>query len=96
MPFVLVFKETQLDDLDMTRQIFSQVKFSISTSLPAQRQNELKELLKANGASLVDVAEATHIISNTLQFEGNERATDSVNIVTVRHRYFVSSKKALT
>ena len=52
--------------------------------------------LKANGASLVDVAEATHIISNTLQFEGNERATNSVNIVTVRHRYFVSSKKALT
>ena len=74
----------------MTRQIFSGVKYSISTSLPAQRREELTKLLDANGASLVDVGEAGYVISDTLQFEGRERAQVDVKVVTVNMRSHAS------
>ena len=63
--------------------LFTGVRYSISPSLPAQRQSELQKLLDANGATLVEVSDATHIVSNTLQFEGRESVSKDAQIITV-------------
>ncbi|KAL5518345.1 ESC4 [Sanghuangporus vaninii] len=62
--------------------LFNGVRYSISPTLAPKRQIELSKLLDANGATLVDFPDATHVISNTLQFEGRELVSKGVQIIT--------------
>ncbi|KAL5534878.1 hypothetical protein ACEPAG_1343 [Sanghuangporus baumii] len=62
--------------------LFNGVRYSISPTLVPQRQIELSKLLDANGATLVDFPDATHVISNTLQFDGRELVSKDVQIIT--------------
>lgn len=64
--------------------IFSGVQYFISPSLPNARQEELSKFLDANGGSGVAIEDATHIITNTLQFAGEALSRDDARIVTVR------------
>ena len=63
--------------------LFSDVKYHISSSLPTERSNELKSVLDANGAELVSVEEASHVISDTPSYEGHEAASPTVRVVMV-------------
>ena len=71
--------------------LFSAVKYCLSSSLPQQRQEELRKLLDANGGRRVDVKEATHILSNSDKFERQEEAAKDVVIVSVRFLIFLPS-----
>ncbi|KAL5495911.1 ESC4 [Sanghuangporus weigelae] len=62
--------------------LFNGVRYTISPTLAPQRQIELSKLLDANGATLVDFSDATHVISNTLQFDGRELVSTDVQIIT--------------
>ena len=63
--------------------IFSGVAYTLSSSLRASDQKSLSELLDANGATRGPVEDATHIISDTLEFEGWQSASENAEVVTV-------------
>lgn len=64
--------------------IFSGVQYFVSPSFPNARQEELSRFLDANGGSGVAIEDATHIITNTLQFAGEALSKDDARVVTVR------------
>ena len=63
--------------------IFSGVAYTLSSSLRASDQESLSEFLDANGAARSTVEDATHIISDTLEFEGWQSAPENAEVVTV-------------
>lgn len=63
--------------------IFSSIKYFISPTYSVERQDELSKFLDANGASRANIEEASHIITNTLQFEGEPMAQEEARTVTV-------------
>lgn len=63
--------------------LFSGVLYTIAESFPPYRRNELEKILDANGASKVDLMQATHVITNSMQFEGHETISSAVAIVSV-------------
>lgn len=65
--------------------LFSDVSYYLSASLPAERITELKAVLEANGAQPVEIQEATHIITDTLSFEGHEVASKAAEVVSVSY-----------
>ncbi|KAF8877711.1 hypothetical protein BD779DRAFT_1677212 [Infundibulicybe gibba] len=57
-------------------QLFESVIYHLASSIPPARQDELALVLNNNGAtSAASVADATHIITNSLRFEGWADAT---------------------
>lgn len=53
-------------------QLFASVKFLVDTAIPEHARNELHETLSYQGGhSASSVFDATHIITNTLDFEGH-------------------------
>ena len=64
--------------------IFTGVKYFISPSLSVGRRDELSNFLDANGGSSVPVQDASHVITDTLQFDGEADAPEDVKITTVR------------
>ena len=66
--------------------IFSGVAYTLSSSLPASDQEFLSGLLDANGAVQNSLEDATHVISDTLEFEGWQSAPENVEVVTVSSR----------
>lgn len=65
--------------------IFSRVKYHLSPSLPPELQSNLSYALEANGATKVALGKATHIITDSNQFEGWQTVQDGVAVVTVRN-----------
>lgn len=69
--------------------IFSGVTYTLSSSLRVSDQGFLSDHLDANGAARSPLEDATHIISDTLEFEGWQSAPENAEVVTVsshRHR----------
>jgi len=63
--------------------IFSGVAYTLSSSLRVNDQKWLSEILDPNGATRSSLEDATHIISDTLEFEGWQSAPDNAEVVTV-------------
>lgn len=63
--------------------IFSDVAYIVSSSLRVNDQEWLSGMLDANGATRSSLEDATHIISDTLEFEGWQSAPENAEIVTV-------------
>lgn len=66
--------------------IFSGVAYTLSSSLRASDQEYLSGILDANGATQSSLENATHIISDTLEFEGWQSASENAEVVTVSGR----------
>lgn len=67
--------------------VFDDVRYWLSESLPPERQDIQRNYLDSNGAQAVDsIEDATHIITNSEQFEGWKRVEDgdiNAAVVTV-------------
>lgn len=63
--------------------IFSGVVYILSSSLRASDQEFLSGLLDANDATRSSLEDATHVISDTLEFEGWQSAPEKAEVVTV-------------
>jgi hypothetical protein len=63
--------------------IFDGVKFFCTSTLADQRQADLSLLLTHNGARPVSLQEATHIITRSLDYEGQDNADEGSVTVTV-------------
>ena len=63
--------------------LFSKVAYTLSSSLRAHDQKSLSAHLDANGATRSSLKDATHIITDTLEFEGWESAPNEAQVVTV-------------
>ena len=63
--------------------IFSDVVYTLSSSLRTNDQKWLSDILDANGAARGSLEDVTHIISNTLEFEGWRSAPENAEVVTV-------------
>jgi len=63
--------------------LFSDIKYTLSSSLRADDQKLLSANLDANGATRTSLEDATHIITDTLEFEGWQSAPKNLEVVTV-------------
>lgn len=70
--------------------LFSNVNYHLSSSLGLDDQNALAKLLDSNGAVQVTLQEATHIITDSLEFEGWQSVGEHVAVVTVSPTYILS------
>lgn len=76
--------------------MFSGIVYYLSPSLPPQTRSELQRALNANGGQEVDKpGSATHILTDTLQFEGWEDVPDNIVRVTVSNSFIVSFLRVL-
>jgi hypothetical protein len=64
--------------------IFNGIKFFCSSTLSEERKVDLTLLLVHNGAQTVPLEEATHIITLSLDYEGQDRAKEGSFAITVR------------
>ncbi|KAH8111185.1 hypothetical protein DFH11DRAFT_1859545 [Phellopilus nigrolimitatus] len=62
--------------------LFTNIKYTLSSTFPLHRRDELAKILDANGASQVDLAQATYVITDTVHFEGHETVLDNITVVT--------------
>ena len=61
------------------------VRYFLSSSLPLDRQDDLRQVLDSNGATpAATLKDATHIITNSHRFEGSGEVDAGVHVVTVR------------
>ena len=63
--------------------IFDGIKFFCTSTLADQRKADLTLLLEHNGAQPVPLREATHIITRSLDYEGQDNANEGSAAVTV-------------
>ena len=63
--------------------IFDQVKFFCTSTLTDQRKADLTLLFEHNGAQSAPLGEATHIITRSLDYEGQDNANEGSVTVTV-------------
>lgn len=63
--------------------LFSDVAYTLSSSLRVDDQKHLSANLDANGATPSSLEDATHIITDTLEFEGWQSAPKKAEVVTV-------------
>lgn len=63
--------------------LFSNVQYHLSSSLSLDDQKALATLLDANGAVNDTLQHATHVITNSLEFDGWHSVADDVAVVTV-------------
>ena len=63
--------------------IFDGIKFFCTSTLSENRKLDLTSSLERNGAEAVPLEEATHIISLSLDYEGQDRAKGGSVTVTV-------------
>jgi mediator of DNA damage checkpoint protein 1 len=68
-----------------SKRIFSDIKYHLPSSWPGPRRNDLIKLIEANGGSPAnDILDATHVVTNTHQFERWREVPEGVAVVTVR------------
>lgn len=63
--------------------IFDKVKFFCTSTLTDKRKVDLTLLLEHNGAQPAPLGEATHIITRSLDYEGQDNANEGSVTVTV-------------
>ena len=63
--------------------LFQGILYHLSESLAEHPRLEIARILDANGATQVDLDLATHIISNTVEFQGCDALRKGVACVTV-------------
>lgn len=63
--------------------MFDGIKFFCTSTLPDERKVDLTLLLEHNGAQSVPLGEATHIITLSLDYEGQDTAKEGSVAVTV-------------
>lgn len=63
--------------------LFSEIKYTLSSSLRADDQKSLSANLDANGATRTCLEDATHIITDTLEFEGWQSTPTNAEVATV-------------
>ena len=63
--------------------LFSDVAYTLSSSLRVDDQKHLSATLDANGATRSSLEDATHIVTDTLEFEGWQSAPKNAELVTV-------------
>ena len=63
--------------------IFDGIKFFCTSTLSEERKVDLTLLLEHNGAQSVPLVEATHIITLSLDYEGQDNAKKGSFAVTV-------------
>lgn len=63
--------------------LFSGVAYTLSSSLRVDDQKHLSANLDANGATRSSLEDTTHIVTDTLEFEGWQSAPKSAEVVTV-------------
>jgi hypothetical protein len=68
--------------------LFAPVRFHISSSLNPQSRAHLAALLVANKARPVPLPDATHVVSDTTDFDGRDDLQDGAHVVIVRHTFF--------
>jgi hypothetical protein len=76
--------------------IFEGIKFFCTSTLSENRRLDLTTSLEGNGAESVPLEEATHIITLTLDYEGQDRAKGGSVTVTVRFLSIWSHSYVLT
>jgi hypothetical protein len=64
--------------------IFDGIKFFCASTLSEKRKVDLTLLLVHNGAQPVPLEEATHIITPSLDYEGQDQAKEGSFTITVR------------
>ncbi|TFY83276.1 hypothetical protein EWM64_g739 [Hericium alpestre] len=63
--------------------LFENVRYFFAPSCPAELRLPQSAILNANGATATDLASATHIITNTIDFEGKQNVKEEdIAIVT--------------
>lgn len=76
-----------LSGLDIEMAVFDNIRYWLSDSIPQERKDALTSYLTNNGAEGADgVGDATHIVTNTPQFEGWKRVEENeidVHVTTV-------------
>lgn len=78
-------------------QLLASVRYFLSSSLPQDRQDDLRQVLDSNGATpAATLKDATHIITNSHRFEGSGEVEAGVHVVTVRVACFWRSGCCLT
>jgi hypothetical protein len=75
--------------------IFDSVKFFCTSTLADQRKADLTLLLKHNGAQPVPLREATHIITRSLDYDGQDNAIEGSATVTVNLSCVASHARVL-
>jgi hypothetical protein len=65
-------------------KIFDGIKFFCTSTLSENRRLDLTSSLERNGAEAVPLEEATHIITLSLDYEGQDRVKGGSITVTVR------------
>jgi len=63
--------------------LFGKVKYFLSTSIPEDTRLRLRNILDSLGAKSVAIEDATHVISNTLDFEGSTKMKKGTLCITV-------------
>lgn len=63
--------------------MFDGIKFFCTSTLPDKRRVDLTLLLEHNGARAVPLEEATHVITLSLDYEGQDDAKEGSVTVTV-------------
>jgi hypothetical protein len=64
--------------------LFADVNYHLSLSLPQELRTHLTHVLNGHGATAGTLEDATHIITNSNQFEQWQTVSDGVFVVTVR------------
>ncbi|TFK48096.1 hypothetical protein OE88DRAFT_1685439 [Heliocybe sulcata] len=67
---------------DPQMHVFEDVYYFLAPSLSAQRRQELATVLDANGATPVDLDQATHVITNSNNFEGRQLVGEDAAVVS--------------
>ena len=75
----------QNDEPRAGMQLLASVRYFLFSSLPQDRQDDLRQVLDSNGATpAATLKDATHIITNAYRFEGLGEVDGEVHVVTVR------------
>ena len=64
--------------------LFENISYHLSQSLAEQTRLEISRILDSNGAIEVPIGLATHILSDTIEFEGCDNLRRGIPCVTVR------------
>lgn len=68
--------------------LFENVLYHVSQSLSEETRTEISRILHFNGAVETSLKNATHVISNTIEFEGCDTLAQNVVCVTVSYSDF--------
>ena len=84
------------DEPNAGMQLLASVRYFLSSSLPQDRQDDLRQVLDSNGATPAATLKMPHIEMNPHRFEGSGEVEAGVHVVMVRVASFERSGRCLT